>query len=117
MRSSVGRAVDVAAARRRLIEKRDALLLRHHETVHDESELLEASEPDLPDVAANRTAAALLDRLGDAELMQLRRIAGALARLDDGNYGRCVVCGSAIAAARLEVMPEAERCESCHNSH
>ncbi len=117
MRPSAFPAVDLAAARRRLVEKRDLLLRRHHETVSEESELLEANEPDLPDVAANRTAAALLDRLGDAELVQLRRIAGALERIEAGSYGRCVVCGGVIAPARLEVMPEADRCEHCHNSH
>lgn len=34
----------------------------------------------------------------------------ALARLDDGTYGRCVVCGEPIPDARLEFRPEAARC-------
>lgn len=37
----------------------------------------------------------------------------ALARLDDGTYGRCAVCGDAIDDARLAVEPTVERCGSC----
>lgn len=37
----------------------------------------------------------------------------ALARLDDGSYGRCEVCGQAIAAERLEVRPTARTCVAC----
>ncbi len=37
-------------------------------------------------------------------------IEAALARLDDGTYGRCVDCGKQIPPARLEVRPEAARC-------
>ena len=34
----------------------------------------------------------------------------ALAKLDDGTYGRCDVCGDAIAPERLEAMPWAVLC-------
>ncbi|PZR52962.1 TraR/DksA family transcriptional regulator [Xylanimonas oleitrophica] len=34
----------------------------------------------------------------------------ALARVADGTYGRCEVCGRAIPEARLEVRPGATRC-------
>ena len=37
-------------------------------------------------------------------------IEAALARLDDGTYGRCIDCGKEIPAARLEARPEAARC-------
>jgi DnaK suppressor protein len=47
----------------------------------------------------------------------LRRLLGeveeALARLRQGEYGRCEVCGGAIGAARLEAVPWAGRCISC----
>lgn len=38
------------------------------------------------------------------------RIAEAVSALDAGTYGKCVVCGKDIPAARLEAMPEAVRC-------
>ncbi|MGH8947302.1 MAG: TraR/DksA family transcriptional regulator [Acidimicrobiia bacterium] len=37
----------------------------------------------------------------------------ALAKLDDGTYGTCDVCGQQIGAARLEALPAASRCVSC----
>ncbi|MGH7640685.1 MAG: TraR/DksA family transcriptional regulator [Candidatus Dormibacteria bacterium] len=37
----------------------------------------------------------------------------ALAKLDEGSYGRCDACGGAIPAGRLEVLPWAGRCVSC----
>ena len=37
---------------------------------------------------------------------RVNRLAAALDRLDDGEYGVCVECGEAIAPARLRVMPE-----------
>jgi DnaK suppressor protein len=41
---------------------------------------------------------------------QLDDVERALARLDDGSYGRCETCGVTIDEARLEVMPAARFC-------
>jgi len=37
----------------------------------------------------------------------------ALARLDDGTYGRCEVCGEAIDDGRLAAQPIIRTCASC----
>ena len=37
----------------------------------------------------------------------------ALAKLDDGTYGRCDVCGKEIGATRMEALPAASRCVVC----
>ena len=37
----------------------------------------------------------------------------ALAKIDDGTYGMCDVCGQEIGAARLEALPAASRCVEC----
>ena len=37
----------------------------------------------------------------------------ALQRLDDGSYGRCVVCAEQIPLARLELRPHAGCCVRC----
>jgi RNA polymerase-binding transcription factor len=53
---------------------------------------------------------------GEAEVLagQLREsldeVAQALARLEDGSYGTCEVCGEAINPARLEAMPATRFC-------
>jgi DnaK suppressor protein len=41
---------------------------------------------------------------------QLADIERALARLDEGNYGRCEQCGNPINPARLEAVPSARFC-------
>ena len=44
-------------------------------------------------------------------------VEAALARLDDGTYGRCVDCGQPIDEARLEFRPEAARCLADQEKH
>jgi DnaK suppressor protein len=41
------------------------------------------------------------------------QILAALDRIAAGTYGRCVRCGGAIVAGRLEVLPYAETCIDC----
>jgi RNA polymerase-binding transcription factor DksA len=37
-------------------------------------------------------------------------IEAALARIENGTYGRCIDCGKEIPEGRLEIKPEAARC-------
>jgi DnaK suppressor protein len=46
-------------------------------------------------------------------LEQLAEVERALAKLDDGTYGQCDVCGGDIPEGRLEVHPWAIRCVAC----
>jgi RNA polymerase-binding transcription factor DksA len=52
-----------------------------------------------------------------ALVTQVRRhvaeVDAALARLHEGSYGVCEVCGGAIGSARLEALPAARACISC----
>ena len=41
---------------------------------------------------------------------ELDEVERALAKLDDGTYGRCETCGEAITPARLEAMPATRFC-------
>jgi DnaK suppressor protein len=43
----------------------------------------------------------------------LARTERALAKLDEGSYGICDVCGQEIAPARLRAMPDSTTCISC----
>ncbi|MEN3272567.1 MAG: hypothetical protein V7636_1328 [Actinomycetota bacterium] len=49
---------------------------------------------------------ALLGRLQET----LTDVDRALAKLDDGTYGKCEVCGEDIADARLEALPASRYC-------
>lgn len=44
---------------------------------------------------------------------ELKRIAAALARMDEDDYGFCESCGEEIAPARLEIDPAATHCIQC----
>ncbi|MEJ1334523.1 MAG: TraR/DksA family transcriptional regulator [Candidatus Sedimenticola sp. (ex Thyasira tokunagai)] len=45
--------------------------------------------------------------------LELRRIASALSRIKEGEYGYCLDCGEVIAKNRLEVDPAALLCIGC----
>ena len=69
-----------------------------------------------PDEADQGTAAVERERLrslAEQQATALVRTERALARLDDGTYGICASCGTAIPAARLEARPDAEHCVDC----
>ena len=44
---------------------------------------------------------------------QKLEVQNALARIDDGKYGKCIFCGKEIAFDRLEAFPEVQTCVSC----
>ena len=58
-----------------------------------------------------------------AELLLVRcrvaldEIEEALRLIDQGGYGLCSVCGTAIPYERLEAVPAARRCVSCQAGH
>jgi RNA polymerase-binding transcription factor DksA len=56
---------------------------------------------------------ALLDR----QLVELRDVAAALQRINDGTYGTCVDCGGPIVYGRLKAYPAAKRCTPCQVAH
>ncbi len=51
------------------------------------------------------------------EAEELEDIRGALARIADGVYGRCIVCEEPIPEERLEAWPVAKRCRPCQQEH
>ena len=46
---------------------------------------------------------------------RVNKLAAAIERLDDGEYGTCVECSEAIAPARLRALPEVETCVRCQD--
>jgi RNA polymerase-binding transcription factor DksA len=64
-----------------------------------------------PADAASETEARELDISRKRVLEdRLELIDDALARIEAGTYGRCVVCGKPIPAGRLEALPETPYC-------
>ncbi|MBN1484112.1 MAG: TraR/DksA C4-type zinc finger protein [Chloroflexia bacterium] len=72
-----------------------------------------SSGEDDADVAARVVSYNGLIALLESEQQTLEEIEQALRAVQDGSYGRCVVCGSDIQLARLEARPYARRCITC----
>ena len=67
-------------------------------------------DPEGHTIAFERQQVAALLRDARIRLTQLEQ---ALARLDDGTYGRCEVCAELISEERLGALPGALRCIGC----
>jgi RNA polymerase-binding transcription factor DksA len=107
---------------RKLLEQQKDELLRELRRLEDraagrngEQELVAAEDFDEPggdaamDTAERDQARAMAREV--RELLELVELA--LRRIEQGRYGVCEVCGKAIPAARLELVPWAARCAGC----
>jgi DnaK suppressor protein len=85
------------------------------------AELAEAPEPGLGIGFGKRigegTSEAIRRRneigVGNSLLLTEEKLQRALAKLDEGSYGRCDSCGGPIAPGRLEAAPESVLCIAC----
>ena len=108
--------LDLEAASTRLRAERGMVLARLASMTADLESLIAASansnaddehDPEGQTIAYERSQlSALIERARN----HLLRIDAAAARLQEGRYGICEVCGSAIPAARLEARPTARTC-------
>jgi DnaK suppressor protein len=51
--------------------------------------------------------------VGNSLLVTEEKLERALAKVEEGSYGRCDSCGEAIAQGRLEAAPESVLCIDC----
>ena len=111
--------IDTAGFRKQLEEERTRLGSAV-ELLHDENH--SSLEDELGEVGGygadnhlGDTATATYDReleggLEEGAQLTLGEIDAALARIDDGTYGTCEVCGKPIGAERLAAIPWARLC-------
>jgi RNA polymerase-binding protein DksA len=104
--------------RQRLEREREQLLGRTSGLLDDDDRVRQSStalahgESERAVVDAERRVNAVLEAgARDA----LDEVVGALARLDEGSYGRCQDCGAAIPAERLHARPAARYCVRCQH--
>ena len=75
-----------------------------------------AEEPLAKDFAEQATQTEndeVLDYLGNATRTEIAKVKQAIARIDSGDYGICLVCGEPISKERLKAIPYACMCIKC----
>jgi len=55
----------------------------------------------------------VVDALGNEARLELAKISAAMQRMDSGEFGICIECGTTIDAGRLEAYPYADECIEC----
>ena len=101
----------IAQARDQLTEEQKRLTSQIQEL--EEQGRLESwrdSQPDLVDAGTAAVEREQVQALADRVAKRLKQVEHALARIEDGSYGRCEVCGEEIAEERLDALPAASTC-------
>ncbi len=71
---------------------------------------------DIVDKANSILEMQIYDKLTEKEQEKLQEISDALKRIEEGVYGKCVVCGKPIEEKRLLAIPEAKMCIVCKSA-
>jgi RNA polymerase-binding transcription factor DksA len=103
--------IDIEKQKAQLVARKAELERR---LVRIEGELDEPMNADADERAVERQDDEVLEAMGEAGLSELRAIDAALDRIGHGRYGICARCGEDISEARLEAVPHAALCQSCH---
>lgn len=103
-------SADLAAIRRGLEARLAALGVRVGAIEAEKRAPLDA---DFSEQAAELEDEDALQGVEASSLSEIAAMRAAIARIDDGSYGVCTVCGEPIAPARLKAQPEATRCVEC----
>jgi RNA polymerase-binding transcription factor DksA len=106
--------MEISVARKRLEEIRDDLDTTVA-VLQGEHPMVRGGVAEAGDAGANLTEADRNQAAVQAALEQRAEVMTALARIDDGSYGRCVDCGHEIPAPRLEARPGTARCVPCQS--
>lgn len=94
-------------------ERRLAGLEREFRGIVEAAESANADDEHDPEGATIAFERQHADALITAARERLAEIDAALARVNDGSYGRCAACGQPIGGARLDARPAASVCIGC----
>jgi RNA polymerase-binding transcription factor len=104
--------MEISVARKRL-EEMCADLDRTVSVLMGEHHLARGGGAEAGDAGSNLTEADRNAASVQTALAQRAEVLAALARVNDGSYGRCVDCGNPVPEPRLEVRPATARCVPC----
>ncbi|MEX0826587.1 MAG: TraR/DksA family transcriptional regulator [Acidimicrobiia bacterium] len=96
-------------------------MVRDIEAEREEVRLTETSSDRSPDPNTAEGGSLAFEMEKELSLWQnaqdiLSKIEEAVTRIEDGTYGRCAECGSAIPVARLDALPYTKLCVDCSAS-
>lgn len=96
--------------RTHLIEMLEDLDDRLAKITHDVKEPL---DKDFSEQATQAENNEVLDGLGNAARTEMEKVKQAISRIDQGQYGLCLICGEPISKERLKVVPYTCLCIKC----
>lgn len=107
------RPEDFEEFRELLTAEKKRLIRKAAHTIENEIELSKDDMADEADLASALTDQNLSLRLRGRERALIEKIDLALARINDGEFGECVVCGEEITLKRLRARPVTTMCIGC----
>ena len=99
--------------RRLLNEKKASLSADLAKTRNAEEETGDEATQDIADKAVSSYTREFLYSLSDNDRNTLLLIDQALGRIEEGTYGACLSCGTAMSEKRLNAVPWAPHCVDC----
>ncbi|HLE39082.1 MAG TPA: TraR/DksA C4-type zinc finger protein [Acidimicrobiia bacterium] len=106
--------------RQRLEDERQRLqeMIRDIEAAREEVRLTETSSDRSPDPNTAEGGSLAFEMEKELSILEntrdiLSKVEEALARIVEGTYGICDVCGGAIPVARLDALPYTKMCVTC----
>jgi RNA polymerase-binding protein DksA len=96
--------------REELLRKKDELTVRLERIT---ANLRRGYEADSKERAKQLEDSEVVDALGNEARVELNKISAALSRIESGDFGSCVECGSSIDQGRLKAYPYALECIDC----
>ena len=80
-------------------------------------QIIESVDPkDFGDIASEDTDRKMLECMGEKDIKRMQLIKSALARIEQGKYGKCIKCGKKIPEDRLRAIPYALMCIECQTA-
>lgn len=107
------RKTELVRFKKVLDEMRDGLAENAQRAVSGDMQLDPDDFPDEIDSASSDASLAFIGRLRERERVLLQKIDQALGRIEEGEYGRCVLCEEEIGLKRLRARPVATLCIDC----
>ena len=98
---------------REQLKARRAEILALRRNIDDSWQSLHEPERELEEAAAKQTMSSGLEQLDERNTERIRKIDGALRKMEQGTYGACEGCAEPIALKRLQAAPWAGHCRRC----